>query len=179
MKISGEITSLQNSRVKQIGHLRGKRVRLQTGRFVIDDMRDLQRALAAGFTVDYLLYCPQLADQAVVLPELTVFEVSSDVMQKVSYRENPSAIVAVMIAQPPKPLMDLPAIAQPLLVLVDLKKPGNIGALLRTADATGVQAVILADTALDLYNPNIIRASTGACFGDALYAADQIGRAHV
>jgi len=164
------ITSLQNTKVKQARKLREKRQRERDGRFVIEYSRDLERALDQGFTVDYALYAPQLADEddnniRSRLPASHVFEVTPEIMQKASYRQNPNGLLAVMIS---RPLRDVTWLAEQapalILVLVDLKKPGNIGALLRTADAAGIDAIVLVDTALDLFNPNIIRSSTGACF---------------
>ncbi len=167
------ITSAQNSKVKLIQRLRGKRARLQERRFVIDSPRDLGRALERGFGLDYLLYCPELADIA-GLPAADCYRVSEALLKRVSYRENPAGVVAVLRERRPRnalPLGDI--LARPetdsLLVLAGLAVPGNIGALTRTADALGMDAILLVDCALDLYNPNIIRSSTGACFRDGIY----------
>jgi RNA methyltransferase, TrmH family len=170
-----QITSFQNSRVKQVRRLRERRARDREARFVIDDTRDLLRALDCGYHVDYVLYCPELdaGDPLPLdrLPPDAIFQVSREIMEKVSYRQNPSAVVAVMEQKPPGTLDDLRAQAGPLVLgLVDLQKPGNIGALLRTADATGFNTICLIDTALDIYNPNVIRSSTGACFLGNIYA---------
>ncbi|GAB4340101.1 MAG: RNA methyltransferase [Phototrophicales bacterium] len=163
------ITSFQNPKVKQIKKLRERRERQQTQRFVIDDERDLIRALDAGYSVDYAFYCPALGAQISTLERLPlIYEVSQEIMEKVSYRQNPSGLVAVMIQKPIRQLKDAP-LSRFILGLVNLKKPGNIGALLRTADATGFQTILLIDTSLDIYNPNVIRSSTGACFLDNIY----------
>lgn len=166
-----KITSFQNPRLKLIKKLRDKKARQQEARFVIDDTRDLQRALACGYLLDFALYCPALGD---FLPALSgqhrqVYEVSREIMEKTSYRANPTPFVAVMHSPAPPDLRALP-IAAPALGLVALEKPGNIGALLRTADATGFKTILLIDCALDLYNPNIIRSSTGACFLGNVYS---------
>jgi RNA methyltransferase, TrmH family len=174
-----QISSFQNNKVKQIKKLRDKRGREQFGRYVIDDDRDLQRALAHGHQVDYAFYCPDFGGSALRDQIETVYEVPADIMRKVSYRQNPSSLVAVMVTPPALNAETLaPEKDDLLLVLVNLKKPGNIGALLRTADACGVRAVLLVDTALDLYNPNIIRASTGAVFLNNIYtlSADEVQR---
>ncbi len=171
------ITSFQNPRVKLVHKLREKKWRQREGRFVIDYERDLARALHLGYVLDYALYCPSLAPDGLPfdLPSAQVYEVPREVMEKASYRDNPAALVAVLHARAPQTVDDLrvalmSAASGPLLVLVDLRKPGNIGALLRTADAVGFGAVLLVDTALDLYNPNVIRASTGACFLGNIYS---------
>lgn len=159
-----QITSFQNPRVKQVKKLRERREREQTQRFVIDDERDLIRALDAGFEVDYAFYCPELGAEKSTLARLThIYEVPKDIMEKVSYRQNPSGLVTVMIQKPIQKLTDAP-LSRFVLGMVDLRKPGNIGALLRTADAAGFKTILLIDTSLDIYNPNVIRSSTGACF---------------
>jgi RNA methyltransferase, TrmH family len=164
-----KITSLQNPRVKQIRRLRERKAREVEQRFIIDYERDLERALAQGFEVDYLFYCPALDGEGLVLPEGLIFQVERDLMEKVSYRENPSSIVAVMKIPAPRPLSDLESGVSLLLCLVSLEKPGNVGALLRSADAAGFSAVLLVDSPFDLYNPNLIRASTGAVFLGNVY----------
>lgn len=163
------ITSEQNSKIKLVKRLRGKRGRANAQRFLIDYERDLQRALGCGFAIDYLLHSPEIA-AAPTLDDIEIHQVSPQLMKTVSYRENPAGIVAVMHSRPAKELADLVA-SSPCHVaaLVSLSVPGNVGALLRTADAAGIDAVILVDSALDLYNPNVIRSSTGACFRDNVY----------
>ena len=160
------ITSLQNARVKLVRGLRDKRDREREGRFVIDSARDLARAVACGLTPDFVLVCPQqLREDLPELPPGTVIHVTPEVMEKVSYRDNPEGLAAVMLT-PAKfgagALGNVPD--APILGLVGLSKPGNIGALMRTADAAGFRSIFLIDCALDLYNPNIIRSSTGAVF---------------
>ncbi|MBZ0306960.1 MAG: RNA methyltransferase, partial [Anaerolineae bacterium] len=92
------------------------------------------------------------------------------IMQKANYRENPGPVLAVLKQKPTHTLQHINTQDIPLILgLVELRKPGNIGALLRTADAAGFRAIFLIDSTLDLYNPNIIRSSTGACFLDNVY----------
>lgn len=168
-----QITSPQNSKVKLINRLRQKRGREQEGLFVIDYERDLERALEQGFEVEFAMITPEsLSDPlSATLSGSDTYEVPSTIMSKASYRENPSGIVAVMRAKPLKSAEELLNSESSLVLgLVNLQKPGNIGALLRTADATGFDAILLIDTQLDLYNPNIIRSSTGTCFLDNIYA---------
>jgi TrmH family RNA methyltransferase len=168
-----KITSFQNPRIKQVRRLREKKGRIDDGLFVIDEPRDLSRALACGYTLQHVFYCPTLDPQRAAVDRLpagtSIYEIERDLMEKIGYRENPSAIVAVMHSQPPKRAREFDGGAACVLGLVGLEKPGNIGALLRTADATGFDAVLLIDTALDLYNPNVIRSSTGACFLGNIY----------
>lgn len=163
------ITSAQNSKIKLVNRLRGKRGRQQEARFVIDYERDLRRALQQDYLIEFILHCPELAP----LPDLydaEIHQVTPDLLKRASYRENPDGMIAVMRSKPAKGLSELREVRiVQALVLVALQVPGNIGALLRTADAAGIDAVILVDVALDLYNPNIIRSSTGACFRDNIF----------
>lgn len=163
------ITSEQNSKVKLVKRLRGKRGRANAKRFLIDYRRDLERALLCGYTIDFLLHCPGVA-AAPPLPDIEAHQVTPQLMKHISYRENPDGMVAVMRSRPAKGLAAISeAAVYQIAILVNLRVPGNIGALLRTADAAGLDAVILVDSALDLYNPNVIRSSTGACFNNNVY----------
>ncbi len=163
------LASAQNNKIKLVNRLRSKRGREQTSRFLIDYQRDLQRALSCGYQIDYILHCPEIADVALPL-DVEALQATPQLMRRIGYRENPSGIIAVMHSQPAKGLAELrQAPIDRALVLVDLRVPGNIGALLRSADAAGVDAILLVDSALDLYNPNIIRSSTGACFLGEIY----------
>ena len=163
------INSQQNSKVKLVKRLRSKRGRANAQRFLIDYQRDLQRALRCGYAIDFLLHCPEFADD----PPPAAAEshrVTPQLMRSISYRENPDGILAIMRSRPANGLAELrEAASNHVAVLVNLSVPGNIGALLRTADAAGIDAVVLVDCALDLYNPNVIRSSTGACFRDNVY----------
>ncbi|MDE2858488.1 MAG: RNA methyltransferase [Chloroflexota bacterium] len=166
----GRITSLQNSKVKLIHRLRSKRGRQSESRLVIDSLRELRRALEMQYRLEYLLYC---ADQ-IDIPSWTgpnAYQVNSSLLTQISYRENPDGIVAVMRSKPQQGLFDLEHFdfGGSFLALVGLQIPGNIGALLRTADGAGMDTVLLVDIALDLYNPNVIRNSAGACFRDNIF----------
>ena len=163
------ITSAQNSKIKLVNRLRGKRGRQQEARFVIDYERDLRRALRQDYQIEFILHCPELAPPP-DFAEVEAHQVSPDQLKRASYRENPDGMIVVMRSKRAKGLRELrEADIDQALVLVALQVPGNIGALLRTADAAGIDAVILVDVALDLYNPNVIRSSTGACFRDSIY----------
>ena len=159
-----QITSAQNSKIKLVNRLRAKRGRQREARFVIDYKRDLQRALRLGYDIDFILHCPadSLAQDHF---DCEAHAVAPTLFKRLSYRENPDGILAVLHSKPAKALAQLEAAEiDHAIVLVKLGVPGNIGALLRTADVVGMGAVILVDTAVDIYNPNVIRSSTGACF---------------
>lgn len=164
-----QITSAQNSKIKLVNRLRGKRGRQREARFVIDYQRDLQRALQLGYDIDFVMICPEIF-QAQDRFDCESHQLTPALFKRVSYRENPDGVVAVMHSKRAKALPQLEAADfNHALVLVKLSVPGNIGALLRTADAVGLDAVILVDTAIDIYNPNVIRSSTGACFLDNIF----------
>lgn len=170
------ITSFQNAKVKLAKKLRDKRTRDKEQLFIVDDARDLTRALQHGYEAAFVFYCRSLAnddDTALVqsLSGTVVYDINADIMAKASYRQNPGGIIAVMQQKRIQTAQDLyqSPPADYVLGLVNLAKPGNIGALLRTADAAGFSIILLIDTALDVYNPNIIRSSTGACFLQNLY----------
>ena len=167
-----QIASSQNSKIKLVNRLRSKRAREQEGRFLIENRRDLQRALRQGFVIDFALVCPQIAGESGDTGELggRVYQITPQILKQLSYRENPSGFIAVMLSNAGRCLQDLAdKTVSSIIVLDDLRKPGNIGALLRTALAAGIDAIFLVDSALDLYNPNIIRSSTGACFHGNIY----------
>lgn len=166
------ITSLDNSKVKLVRRLRNKRGRQSESRFVIEYLRDFHRARAGGYELDFLMICPALWDSrnCDLAPAQNAIEVTTQVLKHLTYREKPSGFLAVMKAKPPKKLRSLEtSLVNSAILLVDPRKPGNIGALLRTGDAAGIDAMLLVDCALDLYNPNIIRNSAGACFGDRIF----------
>jgi TrmH family RNA methyltransferase len=173
------ITSVQNPRVKAASRLRDSRGRREQGRIIIDGVREIGRALAAGLEVLELYYFSELSkddDSQQLLAQARdagaeLIEVTPHVMEKLAFGQRVEGLVAV--ARPPKRnLSDLTLADDALIVVIEgVEKPGNIGAILRTADAAGVAAMIVTDGATDLYNPNAIRASLGAIFSVPLYAA--------
>lgn len=165
------ITSKQNPTVKMLTGLRRRRERLQSGVTLVDGFEELQCALDAGVSLKTLFYCPELMGQGqsgelerLLRTELEAVELSREVFQKVSYREGPDGWLAVV----PAPAADLAGIQLSenpfILVCESIEKPGNLGAMLRTADAAGVDAVISVSGVTDWGNPNVIRASKGAVF---------------
>jgi RNA methyltransferase, TrmH family len=167
------ITSVQNPRVKDAARLRDRRHRERQGRFLIDGAREILRALQAGIKLEQLFVCEAQcrsdeADQALGRARsngVEILPVTPQVFGKLAFGDRAEGILAVA-ATPRSMLADLPALVPELLVavLAGVEKPGNIGAVLRTADAAGVSAVILADPRTDLFNPNAIRASLGTIF---------------
>lgn len=170
-----KITSLQNPRIKELVALQTKsRERKSRGLFVIEGRREFERAVASGYQPHTLFLCGRIAGNSAsetIWKECPVFEVSEAVYQKIAYREGTEGIVAVM-KDKPAALEDLPLKENPLVIVLEsVEKPGNIGAVLRTADAAGADAVIVCDPLTDIHNPNLIRASLGAAFSVPLVAA--------
>ena len=173
------LTSLGNSRVKDVVKLRNRRHRDREGRFVIEGCREVARAIDAGFDVATVYYCEALhagrgADALLkrfAAAGVSCQATSRPVFEKMSYRQHPDGLLAVA-PTPPLELADLAVPANALLLVVAaIEKPGNLGAMLRAADASGADAVLVADPATDVFNPNVVRASVGTLFGLPLAVA--------
>jgi RNA methyltransferase, TrmH family len=167
------ITSLQNPRVKDAIHLRNARHRQQHKRIIIDGVRELARAIQAGVRMVEIFICEALlvSDEArslLIALETCggeILPVSEAVFQKMAFGNRTEGVLGVA-EMPQITLQDLvlPEKTSLVAVLEGVEKPGNVGAVLRSADAAGVSALILADARTDLYNPNAIRASLGTIF---------------
>lgn len=179
------IRSLRNPTVKHYVELQQKSsVRRREGLFVVEGRRELSHAIEGGFQVDTLLWCPALADEADIYNMVSgqqeaprVLQVSEDVYARMAYRGSTEGVAAIMrcrnLTLDSLGLDSAPAGRQPLLmVLESVEKPGNLGAILRSADAAGADAVIVCDPLTDLFNPNLIRASLGAAFTVPMVACD-------
>ena len=162
------ISSLQNTVVKDILKLQEKsRERRKQGLFVIEGKREIDLAVKGNYEVTTLLFVAhKISDDFISQFEnADIIEVTNEVYQKIAYRESTEGVIAVakikdtslegLVFKNKNPL---------LLVAEGIEKPGNIGAMLRTADAANIDAVILADPKTDLYNPNVIRSSVGCLF---------------
>jgi TrmH family RNA methyltransferase len=166
------ITSPQNPRVKHAVKLRERRRREREGLMLVEGRDELALALASGVRPQTLFYCPAFfgpASPDEVLGDVQrsgaeLIEVSSAVFEKLAYRENPDGWLAILPA-PRRRLEDLTLSASPLLLVAEaIEKPGNLGAILRAADAAGVDGLIVCDPTADLGNPNVVRASRGTLF---------------
>lgn len=163
------ITSVQNPVIKNILQLQEKsRARKQSNSFVVEGQRELKLALEGGYQIFQLLYDADIINSAIIESEFVAknfIQVSKDVYQKIAYRNSTEGVLAVVMGKNSS-LEELQFINKSPLVLVAEapEKPGNIGALLRTADAANVDAVLIANPKTDMYNPNIIRSSVGCLF---------------
>lgn len=159
------ITSTNNPLIKKIIRLQEKsREREEEQLFVIDGWKETQLALANGFEVVTILYRKGYGLNFDELTNEEVIEISEDVFDKISYRGNTSKVVA--LAKPKNySLQNITLQSNPLVLVLDgIEKPGNLGAILRVADAANVSAVICCETKTDIYNPNVIRSSVGCVF---------------
>lgn len=163
-----QISSVQNPLVKHLLQLQDKsRTRRQTGTFLMEGLREVSLAVAGGYTIETVLFDPSLADPDVaqqLAPDADCIEISHEVYRKLAYRDSTEGLLAVG-REKPHGLDTLLLGDNPLILVAEApEKPGNIGALLRTADAAHLDAVIIANPKTDLYNPNIIRSSVGCLF---------------
>ena len=160
------ITSAQNPKIKNLLLLQEKsKARREQGLFVVEGRRELEHALEAGFRARTVFVCPEIAGESVI-PGLTgnLVEIPETLYRKVTYRESTEGIIAEMGCRERR-LEDLPLGENPLIVVLEsVEKPGNLGAVLRSADAARADAVIVCDPLTDLWNPNLIRASLGGIF---------------
>lgn len=160
-----DIISLQNPKVKYIVKLReDKRQRQRDGVMLVEGYDELTLALDSGLKPQSLLTAPELVSRPIDIHNAEVTTVSRAVFEKMSYRDNPDGWMGIF-PTPKTSLDDLKLSASPLVIVAEsVEKPGNLGAILRTADAAHVDAVIVCDPRVDLWNPNVIRASRGAVF---------------
>ncbi|MDH8701145.1 TrmH family RNA methyltransferase [Dysgonomonadaceae bacterium PH5-43] len=165
------ITSLQNPRIKNITKLLSKaKERKSQNVFIIEGARELSLAIAGGYSFEEVYVCSELfanTDYPTVLeniPSEVVFEISEAVFSKIAYREASDGVIA--LAKPKKHSLDnLSLPNNPFIIILEsVEKPGNLGAILRTADAAKADAVIICDSLTDIYNPNVIRSSVGCLF---------------
>lgn len=168
--MSKVINSTNNSFIKQLVLLKDKsRQRKKTGQFLIEGKRELSLAIKGGYKIDTLLFFPDLFSEseakAMAQYGIDIIEISKEVFQKLAHRDTTEGVIAVVKSKSHELKKLLLKSKNPLILVAEApEKPGNVGALLRTADAANVDAVIIANPKSDLYNPNIIRSSVGCVF---------------
>ena len=164
-----QITSIQNPFIKSLVLLQEKsKARKQTGTFLIEGQREISLAIKGGYEIETVLFLPELVSESeinkLIQNSFQIIEINKEVYQKLAYRDTTEGILAVAKSKSLK-LSDLKLSDNPLILVVEsLEKPGNIGAVLRTADAANLDAVLIANPKSDLYNPNIVRSSVGCLF---------------
>jgi TrmH family RNA methyltransferase len=171
-----QITSIQNPFIKSLVQLQEKaKVRRQSGTFLIEGKREIELALKGKYEIETLLFLPELISNdylsKLLKNQIDLIEINKEVYQKLAYRDTTEGILAVAKTKS-LALSDLKLPDNPLiLVMESIEKPGNIGAMLRTCDAAKIDAVILANSKTDLYNPNIVRSSVGCLFTNQIATA--------
>ncbi|WP_053992238.1 RNA methyltransferase [Mangrovimonas sp. TPBH4] len=169
-----EIISTQNSYIKELFQLKEKsRERKKTGLFLIEGEREISLAIKGNYNVDTILFYPELFPEAQLktlsAPSIPTIQISKEVYQKLAHRSTTEGILAVAKSKAHNLEQLTFKSKNPLIMVAEApEKPGNIGALLRTADAANVDAVIIANPKTDLYNPNIIRSSVGCVFTNTI-----------
>lgn len=169
-----KITSLQNPKIKAALQLQDRKARNETGLFLIEGYRELKRAVDAGWKIETLFYCPELflgenEGQLIQQAKAEQIECAEHVFRKLSYRDRPDGILGVA-KQRHQGLKELQELLKhkkksPFLVVAEsIEKPGNLGTILRSCDAAGVDAVLVADPTTDIHNPNVVRSSVGTLF---------------
>ena len=176
------IQSRQNDQVKNLVKLRERKYRERQSRCLIEGLREIGHALTSGLEITHLYYCSDFFPSdlhATFIAEhknadkFQVIGMSPDAFTKASHREGPDGLIAIAMQQG-NVLADLLLDETPLLLVLEgIEKPGNLGAILRSADGAGVDAVILVDCVLDLYNPNAIRSSQGLLFALPIVSTDR------
>ncbi|MFA5024401.1 MAG: RNA methyltransferase [Patescibacteria group bacterium] len=162
------ISSLSNSKIKDLIRLKKAGERRVRGLILIDGAREIEMAKKAGLEIVELFYCPSLIKKAAgrffELKSEQIIEVTEPVFSKICYKEKPDGFLAV--AKPSMSNLDTLKLSKnPLVVVLEaVEKPGNLGAIIRTAVAVGADALIINDNQTDIYNPNVIRASEGLVF---------------
>ncbi len=171
--VENDISSIQNPKIKLLTALQKKSAeRRNRGVFVVEGQRELQHCVEAGFEVESLFVCKELFTGDFDVKNAAVYTVSPKVYEHIAYRGSTEGVVAVVKCRK-RSLDDLELGETPLIIVLEsVEKPGNLGAVLRSADAAKVDAVIVCDPLTDLYNPNLIRASIGAVFTVPVVACD-------
>ena len=175
------VDSPRNAEIKALLKLKDRRHRDREGVFLIEGRREVTRAAQANVRITTLYICPKMSAPAGMAPlfrELELIgvemvELSEAAFERLSMRENPDGVIALAETWQLEP-EDIELPANPLLLVVDgLEKPGNLGALLRTADSAGADAVFVTGGGTDLFNPNVVRASMGSLFARPVAMVEQ------
>lgn len=168
------ITSLSNLTIKNLVKLKDEHNRKKSGLVLIEGAEEIGLAVKSGLVIDEYYFCPEIANENNFLPKMdenNIKYVSPDIFKKISFRENPDGIMAVAQARY-KTFYKIKLNSKPLIVVMEaVEKPGNLGAIMRTAEAAGADLLIVANPKTDIYNHNVIRNSRGAVFSLPIVAA--------
>lgn len=169
------ITSTQNPKIKSLLALEKPRERRKQQLFIIEGAKEVRMAMEAGYRIGNIFFCEEILDKKesgdLLQQDKLLIPVSKEVFDKIAIRESTGGILAVAEHKTHR-LQDIKLRSNPLLLILEaVEKPGNLGAILRTADAAGVDAVIICDPQTDFYNPNVIRSSVGCVFTKQIASA--------
>lgn len=168
-----EIASASNPKIKWVKSLHKNSTRRKEEIFLVEGVKEIAAALDGGYLPRCLFLCPEIYAEELVLEETSseIYTVSKDVFEKITYRGSSDGLLAVFEV---KHLMlnELNFGENPSFIIVEaIEKPGNLGAIIRSADGAGIDGVIVCDPACDVFNPNVIRASLGTVFTKQVVAA--------
>lgn len=168
--MSEKITSTGNQKIKDLMKLNRSAERKSRNQFIIEGFREVQLALKMKADIKTIYICPEIIEEDVpdyyefFTDKQQIIEVSREVYSKIAYRDDSNGIIAVAEIRKIQ-LSDIKLSANPLIIVLEsVEKPGNLGAVLRTADAAKVDAVIISDLQTDIFNPNVVRSSIGCLF---------------
>lgn len=172
------INSLENKIIKELARLKKTGFRKEHDLMIIDGAREISAAVASGIKIESLFYCPALVkpgsgavEDLFNLDRKKIIEVAPAVFNKICYKENPDGFMATANL-PRQSLSDIKLKDKPLIIILErIEKPGNLGAILRTATAVSASAVIINNNQTDIYSPNVIRASEGYVFSQLVVQA--------
>ena len=175
MKPGTVITSTHNPKVKSLLALEKPRERRKQQLFIIEGKKEIGLALKAGYQIGNLFYCvdifPEKDLASLGLHDKFLVPVTQEVFDKIAVREDSGGVIAIAQMKVNR-LDDIKLGKNPLiLILESVEKPGNLGAILRTADAAGIDAVVVCDPQTDFYNPNVVRSSLGCVFTQPIASA--------
>ncbi len=170
-----EITSIKNAKIKYLHQLSKKSsLRKEKKEFLIEGRKEVEKALKNNFQIKYIFFYPEISNQEwrekilKQFPEIAWIKVSKPVYKKIAYRDSTEGVLALAEMKEHK-LENLKLSKNPLILIAEnIEKPGNIGAMLRTADGAGLDAFVLVNPKTDLYNPNLIRSSLGTVFSNSI-----------
>ncbi|OIP03930.1 MAG: rRNA methyltransferase [Bacteroidetes bacterium CG2_30_32_10] len=171
------ISSSQNSKIKNILSLQKSSERRSQNLFVVEGLREIKLALEASHLLHSIFICKEIIGVAkyselkqLIKSPIVEYEISKPIFEKIAYRENSDGIIALAVSKVIT-LENIKLRVNPLIIVLEaIEKPGNIGAILRTADAANVDAVIICNPKTDIYNPNVIRSSVGCLFTNQVVA---------
>ncbi len=175
--MQNQIKSLQNTKIKSVIQLKEKsRIRKKEGCFIIEGKREIKLAIQGNYTITHLYYTPSIVSYNEILSivegydnQIELYEITIEIYQKLAYRTTTEGVIAVANSKKLDITNLVLSSKKPLILVAEApEKPGNIGALLRTADAAQLDAVLIANPKTDIYNPNIIRSSVGCLFTNTI-----------